>query len=121
MLAVYLTIPNSNFISHLAGIFVGLFLKFCGLYIILPRSMWIEIFEDRFSSCLNYFQIFGYLKLENENIIDKDFDSYFWIQIYKLIRKIVFKLRYWLFGYEYIEDPPEPIECPNSIEMNEII
>jgi len=45
LLAIYLMIPNSSFTGHFFGILAGLFLKFGGLFILLPRFSWIEDFD----------------------------------------------------------------------------
>jgi hypothetical protein len=37
MLLVFMSIPKSAFFSHFIGLFAGLLIKFCGLYVLLPR------------------------------------------------------------------------------------
>lgn len=50
MLLIYLTIPNSSFLGHFCGLMAGLLIKFGGLYILLPRFLWIQSFEESITS-----------------------------------------------------------------------
>ena len=114
MILIFFTIENSSFIGHFLGIVTGLMIKFCGLYVIFPRYEWLSAFDDKFESKLEKYRY----KPATDEILS-DFDSYFWKAIFGRIRMAYFKLRHKLLGYNYIRPQPDPVICPDSIELVE--
>ena len=118
MLMIYFTIPDSSFLGHFCGLIAGLMIKFSGVYKFMPRYEWIKEFDevkqwDREGSS----QMPGYYPATEA--ISTDFDSYMWSQLWRKLFHITMRIRQRLFGYNYIPEPPEPVICPNSIELED--
>ena len=45
-------IPEASFMGHLCGILAALIIKFCGLFIILPKFEWLNEFDYFYGSKL---------------------------------------------------------------------
>jgi hypothetical protein len=43
---IYFTIPDSSFLGHFCGLIAGLMIKFCGVYMVMPRYGWIKEFDE---------------------------------------------------------------------------
>ena len=114
MLAIYFTIPDSSFMGHFCGLIAGLMIKFCGLYVLFPKFEWISSFDNKFGY---KFTPLGYF--EAKECIETDFDSYFWRITFKRVIHYLNKVRAKIFGYDYIPPQPDPIICPDSVEMVE--
>ncbi|CDW77565.1 uncharacterized protein at3g58460-like [Stylonychia lemnae] len=112
MILIFFTIPNSSFIGHFLGIVSGLMIKFGGLYVLFPDYEWIASFDGSFE---HYLRGLRYLKATDE--ITQDFDSYMWTSMLRKIRMAFLKIRHKLLGYEYVRPMPDPVICPDSIEL----
>ena len=117
MLMIYFTIPDSSFLGHFCGLLAGLLIKFGGINFFMPRFTWIHDFDlDRGLSHQDPSPI-GYFPAKPE--IKSDFDGYLWSVAWNATKNAVLKVRHRLFGYEYVSGPPEPVICPNAIELED--
>ena len=111
---IYFTIPDSSFLGHFCGLIAGLMIKFAGIYAFMPRFQWIKEFDDTTAYKI---ERHGYYSAQPE--IQTDFDSYFWYYLFTSCREGILKIRQRLFGYNVVLPPPEPIQCPNAIELED--
>ena len=100
MLMIYFTIPDSSFLGHFCGLIAGLLIKFCGVYLVLPSYDTISSFDETIDEDNSILCKQGYFKAKD--VIDTDFDGWFWKTITSKIRKAFLRVRHRLFGYEYV-------------------
>ena len=94
--------PKSSYLGHLSGIISGVLIKEIFVYLTLPRKSYINSFEDKFSTEIDYIFVkkFNYVRyssitsvkdLEDLNELDKGFSDFFLI---KYVRNFVNKYRH---------------------------
>jgi hypothetical protein len=115
MLLIYFTIPDSSFLGHFCGLLAGLLIKFGGIHLLMPRYSWIHEFDQ--DNTLTEGTSSGYFPAKPE--IETDFDGYLWDLTWKRVIHAVMKVRQRLFGYNMVPEPPEPVICPNAIELED--
>ena len=116
VIVIYMTIPDSSFLGHFCGLIAGVLIKFGGFYVIMPRYQWIRGFDETCEE-EGLLKKQGYFPATDK--IEVDFDAYIWTTIIKTVKNSFLKMRHRLFGYQYVPPPPEPIICPNAIELED--